>query len=417
MFLIPWSVDVPQERWPVMNWLILVALVAIFVRQVADTIEYHATQPAIQTKDTRPAPRGTAKPPERPGQSAPPKMQDIPGITGRLMLRGWSLTGLLGYMWLHGGLAHLLGNLLFLWVFGNAVCAKIGNLRYLLLYVLFGVAAGIVHLLGSRSTVIGASGALYGVIGMYLMLFYQNDVTCLFGLWFIVPVYVRSFTISGIWLILFRLLWDVLGAIAPGTSDVAYLAHLGGFGTGFAVALLLCAKGWIVMERYEKSLLQMWQERRRGSENERSATAYAVPGLHRMEGELPQEVREPAFPPEALAAFPPPGPPEPAPLRRGGEESIRTTCACGRTIRVARQYAGRTVRCPGCRQPVVVPSQTEFFGPDPQSAGGIRQNTDDAFLRLVCPCGRRLKVPARHAGRTGKCPHCGWRFKVPPPAL
>jgi len=418
MFLIPWSVDVPQERWPVMNWLILVALVAIFVRQVADIIEYHAAQPDTQIQDTRSAPRGSATPPPRPGEPAPAKRQVIPGITGKLMLRGWSLTGLFGYMWLHGGLAHLLGNLLFLWVFGNAVCAKIGNLRYLFLYVLFGVAAGVVHLLGTRSAVVGASGALYGVIGMYLVLFYQNDVTCLFGLWFIVPLYVRSFTVSGIWLILARLAWDILGALAPGNSNVAYLAHLGGFGTGFAVALLLCAKGWIVMERYEKSLVQMWQERRRGSEKESQAMAYARLGLHLPDEELPQEAPDPSPPLEALAAFPPPTTPEFAPIPVGTPGSIRTACACGRTIRVIPQYASRTVRCPRCRQPVVIPRQTEFFGPDPQPfEGSTRQNTDDDFIHLVCSCGRKLKIPARHAGRTGKCPHCGSRFKVPPPAL
>ena len=131
-------------------------------------------------------------------------------------------------MWLHGGLLHLLGNLLFLWVFGNAVCAKIGNLRYLLLYVLLGVTAGIAHLLISRGAVIGASGAINGVVGMYLVLFYENEITCLFAFWLIV-LYVRVFAVSSIWMILLWLLWDVVGALLPGGSNVAYFAHLGGF--------------------------------------------------------------------------------------------------------------------------------------------------------------------------------------------
>ena len=66
-----------------------------------------------------------------------PKEEDegIPGIAGALILEGWGIKGLLGHMWLHGGIFHLIGNMWFLLVFGNAVCAKIGNLRYLLMCI------------------------------------------------------------------------------------------------------------------------------------------------------------------------------------------------------------------------------------------------------------------------------------------
>jgi membrane associated rhomboid family serine protease len=417
MFFFPWRVDVPQDRWPVMNWLIILVTMAVFVLQVSDIIAYHAARPDAHVRDTPSAAPGTATPSKRPDEAPLPKTQDIPGITGKLMLRGWSLRGLFGYMWLHNGLRHLLGNMLVLWIFGSAVCAKIGNLRYLLLYVLLGVTAGVVHLLVSPGGVMGASGAINGVIGMYLVLFYQNDITCVFGFWFIVPLYVRTFAISGIWLILSWLLWDVVGAFAPGASKVAYFAHIGGFGAGFGVALLMCAKGWITMERYEKSLLQMWQERKEGPSKSSPDADYARLGLRMTEEELQEEVSDPPMPPEPEAVAPSPIESEPAPTHLGIDGFIRTACACGNAIRATRQYAGRTVRCPTCKQPIVIPAKTDFFGPapprPPAEAPKVKKVRDD-FIHLVCPCGKRMKVPAQYAGRTGKCPHCGARFRVPP---
>ncbi len=413
-FLIPWRVDVPQDRWPVMNWLILLALVTIFVLQVAERIEYDIQQEA-QRQDTRPGtPRATT--PSKPSVEEPPRQkQEIPDITNRLKLRGWSLKGLFGYMWLHGGIFHLLGNLLFLWIFGNAVCAKIGNLRYLPLYVLLGVTAGIVHLMVSRGSVVGASGAINGIVGMYLVLFYQNEITCVFAFWLILP-YVRVFTVSSIWMILLWLCWNVVGALLPGSSKVAYFAHLGGFAAGFGITLVMCHKGWITMEKYEKSLLQLWEERRRAKEKEPLDVAYARLGLHLTEEELQQEASDSATPPELEAMPSAPTEPEPAPLHLGADGFIRTACACGNAIRVTRQYVGRTVRCPRCRHPVVIPAQTEFFGPAPALPPVVTskpKKAPDKHIRFICACGKRMKVPVEYAGHSAKCPQCGAKLKIP----
>jgi membrane associated rhomboid family serine protease/DNA-directed RNA polymerase subunit RPC12/RpoP len=397
-----------------MNWLILLALVAVFVLQIADALE-DAVQQDIQTRDARPS---TPKTPARPEPSVrppPPQPQEIPGITGMLMLRGWSLRGLFGYMWLHGGVLHLLGNLLFLWVFGNAVCAKIGNLRYLLLYVLLGVTAGIVHLLISRGAVVGASGAINGVVGMYLVLFYQNDITCVFAFWLIVP-YVRVFAVSSIGMILFWMCWNVVGALIPGSSNVAYFAHLGGFAAGFGIAFLMCKQGWITMEKYEKSLLQMWEERKRGRQKEPLDAAYARLGLHLTDEELQQEASDSATPPETEAMPPFQSEQGPALFQLGADGFIRTACACGNAIRVTRQYAGRTVRCPRCRHPVVIPDNTDFFGPAPALPPltvSKPEKAQDQHIRFICMCGKKMKVPVQYAGRSVKCPQCGIRLKIP----
>jgi membrane associated rhomboid family serine protease/DNA-directed RNA polymerase subunit RPC12/RpoP len=320
----------------------------------------------------------------------------VPGITGEWMLRGWHLKGLLGYMWLHGGLLHLIGNMWFLWIFGNAVCAKIGNLVYLPLYVLLGVSAGVTHLLAGFDIAVGASGAIMGVVGMYLVLFYANDITC----YFIFIFLIRQFDVSSFWMILFWLFWDVVGAFWCGGSNVAHFAHLGGFATGFGIAMLLCWKGWITMTWYEKSLLQAWQQRRA----ERQAAAPAAEELE------PQEASEPA----------PVGPVKPIPMLDLGvgmvesppvDPTIHVACSCGRKIRAPRQYAGKTVLCPRCRERVLIPGTSEpetqrEKTPAPKPPG-------DGAIRFTCQCGRRITVPARYAGKLGKCPQCGERVRVP----
>ncbi|MDI9431927.1 MAG: rhomboid family intramembrane serine protease [Planctomycetota bacterium] len=138
--IVPWCVDVPQERWPVVNWLIVVAAIVVFVLQSAEFTQA-ASEPMPATDSST-----------------------VPGITGALMLNGWNFTGLFGHIWIHGDLMHLLGNMWFLWIFGNAVCAKVGNLRYLVLYVLLGTTAGVTHLLFDSRPALGASGAINGVV-------------------------------------------------------------------------------------------------------------------------------------------------------------------------------------------------------------------------------------------------------------
>lgn len=410
-FLIPWRVDVPQERWPVMNWLILLALVGVFALQVRDRIRYEIQRDEhsrhVQPGAAQPSPKGLS------AEHRPEEMPEVPDITRDWMLRSWSLKGLFGYMWLHGGLFHLLGNMLFLWIFGNAVCAKLGNLRYLGLYVLFGVVAGIAQLVPHALPVLGASGAINGVVGAYLVLFFENEITCLLG----ILIYFRWFTVSSLWIILLWLFWDVLGALRGG-SHVGHLAHLGGFATGFGITLLMCKKGWITMEKYEKSLLQMWEARKRGRETEPLDVAYARLGLQMTDEERVQEVSTPAeIPTHEHRPIPlPPVESEPAPGRPKANGFIRTACACGQTIRVTHQYAGRAVRCPRCRQPVVIPAQTDFFGPAPpvrDDVTGVLKKPQDNFIRFACTCGKRIKAPAQYAGHSAKCPRCGIRLKIP----
>jgi membrane associated rhomboid family serine protease len=145
---------------------------------------------------------------------------------------GWTV---LTSMFLHGGWLHLIGNMLYLWIFGNNVEDAMGRLRFLGFYVLCGAAAALCHALPNiRSEVplIGASGAVSGVLGAYLLLFPRARVLTLFTLGFFVRlIEVPAMVVLGIWFLLQAL--NALGGSAAG--GVAWYAHLGGFAAGMAL--------------------------------------------------------------------------------------------------------------------------------------------------------------------------------------
>jgi tetratricopeptide (TPR) repeat protein len=135
---------------------------------------------------------------------------------------------------------HLLGNMLFLWIFGNAVCDRMGGLSYLLFYLAGGVAAGVGFAYGNDNQLIGASGAIAAVTTAFLALFPRVHVTLL--LWFFIVTMIQ---LPAMAVIVFKIiLWDNI--VAPRleqgmVSNVAYSAHLAGYAFGFAVAMGMLA--------------------------------------------------------------------------------------------------------------------------------------------------------------------------------
>ncbi len=157
----------------------------------------------------------------------------------------------------HGGIFHLLGNMVFLWVFGGAINYKLGHLGYLGLYVFSALVAGMAHYSLSGGPAVGASGAINGVMAAFLVFFPTNEVTVLWIPNILLLRFSRTARIAGIWLILFWLAWDVL-MLLMGPGRVAYWAHVGGFVAGFAVALLLAATGWVKPTEDDETLLQVF---------------------------------------------------------------------------------------------------------------------------------------------------------------
>ena len=148
----------------------------------------------------------------------------------------WST--LITSMFLHGGWGHLGGNMLFLWIFGDNIEHRIGHLRFILFYMLCGIAAGLAHILfnsGSVVPTVGASGAISGVLGGYLVLFPRNRVYVM--TWGGVAA-VPAVMMLGLWILMQFI--NGFGSVAdtPETGGVAYLAHIGGFAAGMILAPL-----------------------------------------------------------------------------------------------------------------------------------------------------------------------------------
>ena len=144
-------------------------------------------------------------------------------------------------MFLHGGLMHLLGNMLFLWIFGDNVEEYFGHVGYLFFYLVCGVGSGLVHVLfnlSSRLPAIGASGAISGVMGAYILLFPRHRILTFFFI-FVIPV--PAFLILGYWFVLqFLAGIGTLGGRASG--GVAWWAHIGGFLLGLAITAVVRKK-------------------------------------------------------------------------------------------------------------------------------------------------------------------------------
>lgn len=144
---------------------------------------------------------------------------------------------LLTSMFMHGSLMHIGSNMLFLWIFGDNVENRFGALKYIIFYVVSGVAAAGCHIMLDPDSIIpmlGASGAIFGVLGAYLVMFPRNKVNALF---FVKIVSVPAFLVIGAFAALqvFNLVQLKPG---QGGGGVAYMAHLGGFVAGVILGLV-----------------------------------------------------------------------------------------------------------------------------------------------------------------------------------
>lgn len=201
----------PTERFPIVTVLLLVANIGIYIFQLA-----------IST------------------QSESALLSSFSLVPARLLSTGFFsgnpvpvAATLITSMFLHGGLFHLGGNMLYLWIFGNNVEDSMGRIRFIVFYVLCGMIAAYSHALANASSnipMIGASGAISGILGAYLLLYPQARVVTLISLGFSIRlVEVPALYVLGFWFVLQFLNVLVLSGSAGG---VAWHAHLGGFVAG-----------------------------------------------------------------------------------------------------------------------------------------------------------------------------------------
>jgi membrane associated rhomboid family serine protease len=158
-------------------------------------------------------------------------------------------------MFMHGGILHLGGNMLYLWIFGDNVEDAMGHGRYLIFYLLGGLLATAIHIVtspGSQIPTLGASGAIAAALGAYLILYPRSRVLSLIPLGFFMRLtMVPAVIVLGLWFLL-QLFQGVLALGGPDVGGVAFWAHIGGFVAGFVLAKLFANR-----ELYER--MPRWQ--------------------------------------------------------------------------------------------------------------------------------------------------------------
>jgi len=205
--MIPLRDTIPSTRVPVVNYVLIVANVVVFFYEL----------------------------------SQGPHIERFLRTYG-LVPHDFAVRNLLTSMFLHGGWLHLLGNMLFLYIFGDNVEDRMGHARYLAFYLLCGMAAGAAQALTnpySREPMVGASGAIAGVLGAYFLFYPRARVVTLVPIFFFLQV----MEIPAVFFLLFWFLMQLVSGVATvgraATGGVAFWAHVGGFIAGMVLGPVL----------------------------------------------------------------------------------------------------------------------------------------------------------------------------------
>jgi membrane associated rhomboid family serine protease len=235
--------DFPNARGhvPVVTYLLIVANVAVYLFLSAPLSMERAHNGPLFAEYVRVMARHATSPAELRALTQGLTAYDLYVFANGFRPAAPSLRDLFFSMFLHGGFLHLAGNMLFLWIYGDNVEHRLGSLRYLLAYLGCGVAATGFHMLsaaGSQVPMVGASGAISGILGFYFVFFPRNQVRLL---WLLPPFLMQVFEVParlvlGIYLVLENVLPYVL---TPSATGVAHGAHIGGFVAGLGVALVM----------------------------------------------------------------------------------------------------------------------------------------------------------------------------------
>jgi membrane associated rhomboid family serine protease len=374
---IPYEVDAPFDHQPVVNWLAIAGIVLVFAIQVV-TSEKQSTAEKSK-KVVKDQVEEVLKVPTEAEEAAAKKPEKKPVVTGpmaRFALNGWGF-GLLTYLWLQGGIIRFIGNLIFLWPFGNAVCGKLGNKLYPFVFLGFGLLAGVIHLLLGTGPAVGAGGVICGIVGIYVVLFPEDMMSC-----FVLLPRPMAVSVSGAW---FVLLWFIFDLIAAGLGgSTTYYAHILCAMAGFGLAVLMLKKNWLVMEKDEKSLLQMLAKAREEVKEEIGEKKGAEAEIKDS-----QAVTKPPETAEKAKAEPNPISGDSHPLGKS-----------------ASHFPAAGVSQPAQAAPAVQVAS-------PQKTAAVAVKPDDGFIRFKCECGHRIKVHKKDAGKAGRCPKCSRWVEAP----
>jgi membrane associated rhomboid family serine protease len=240
--LLPYTVDVPMQRRPVMNWL----LIGLTLIGTAYQLAYGVTAPEDDLLQ---------------GRSVPASVQ----LVWRLVARApagplavhrnhFAFWQLFTYAFAEPGVASFVLNMMFLFCFGNAVNARLGHALYAAMYLLTAVFAALLWLLGSKSTtLLGSVGAVMGVTGAFLVLYPRNDVR----IFCLGRVGVGTFLVASYWIVIISMVLDLVAVMIGLDGGLPYSCALAGTVAGFITALVLLITGRVAPVRHEENLLQV----------------------------------------------------------------------------------------------------------------------------------------------------------------
>jgi membrane associated rhomboid family serine protease len=240
--VLPLGDSEPTRIVPVATYLLIAANVVMYLLQLdlgdRFTTAYAATPFEITHNEDIPAPFVLPLPGDENPLDLPGRREMAERVIPQAPVPFPVWLTLLTAMFLHGSPLHLAGNMLFLWIYGDNVEEVLGSIRYVIVYLCCGLAASLAQVAASPDSLIptlGASGAIAGIMGIYLIWFPYNRVRVLF---LNVIAEVPAVLVIGLW-IAFQI-WNGAGSIRQlgQVGGVAYLAHIGGAAAGVAVALL-----------------------------------------------------------------------------------------------------------------------------------------------------------------------------------
>ncbi len=238
MLLLPIRTNILPRRTPYANYAIIAANVAVFLLSYSFNRLY---------------------PYQIDGQILPLSIRPW-AWAWMLVPRDWRFWQFLSYAFLHGNVVHILGNMFFLYLFGNNINDKLGHFWYVVFYLAGAVFSGSGHALlnlSSPAPTLGASGAVAAVTGAYLVLYPQTLITVFYWFFFIGTVQVPALYFIGFKMILFD---NILGQMAPG---IAYDAHLAGYAYGIAITLVLLATRLVRGSDFDLwAMIRRWNRRR-----------------------------------------------------------------------------------------------------------------------------------------------------------
>ena len=213
MFFFPFADENPTKNKPIISWLIIVTCSLIFLNQIFDPA--HITEQTFLSFGMIPA-----------------ILFGYSELSGSLKIIS-PILSIFTSMFLHGGWMHIIGNMTYLYIFGDNIEERLGKLKFIIFYLVTGIFAAFTQaIIDPTSTIpmIGASGAIAGVLGGYLVLYPKANIKVLF--WFIIFVKViriRAFIVLGGWIIIQFISFNGTDVNSGG---VAYAAHIGGFISG-----------------------------------------------------------------------------------------------------------------------------------------------------------------------------------------